>query len=563
MNANNSTVRVIAFYLPQFHPTPYNDRWWGKGFTEWSFVTKAKPLFPGHEQPLLPADLGFYDLRLPEITNEQARLAKQYGIDGFCYYYYWFNGTKLLDKPLANMLASEEPVFPFCICWANENWTRRWDGSDDQLLIGQTHTEETDTSFIREVLPIFDDNRYIRVDGKPLLIVYRADLLVNPVKTTENWRHIAVAHGLPGLYLCAVETFGLTEPRQFGFDAAIEFPPHGVSAKEITNDLQHTPATFSGKVYDYADAVRHAINRPEPGYPLHRGVMPRWDNTARRGRNAHIYFGSSPDLYQTWLRSAISYALQHNNSNARLVFVNAWNEWAEGAHLEPDQLYGHEYLKATRSAIRGLGKWSDTLTLLQGEICDDRETRLHYLSDLKMNLIAQQQSLSYFLSLAKQQTWQRTVASYAFCCSDEVPSFVKGRRCGDGGLITLDQVNDSQYANGNPTYPMLVDKRYAVFVRGWAFHEGFPTVEDSPLIFLLQSVETSNRHIAYAFSSREQRPDVAKVHRTFDENVTLWSGFRARLDLNAIAPGRYLFGVVFTDFKTAKKAVSSRNIQIV
>ena len=222
------TARLIAFHLPQFYPTPYNDEWWGKGFTEWTNVTKARPRFRGHYQPHLPADLGFYDLRLPEARDAQAALAAEYGIYGFCYYHYWFNGKMLLERPVNEILKLGSPDFPFCLCWANENWTRVWDGRDKKVLMQQAYSPQDDLMHVRWLSEVFSDSRYIRVGGKPMFLVYRSAALPEPKRTTERWREEAVRLGIGDLHLCLVENnFGdpIVDPTAQGFDAAVEFQP--------------------------------------------------------------------------------------------------------------------------------------------------------------------------------------------------------------------------------------------------------------------------------------------------------------------------------------------------
>ncbi len=226
--SNNGRTRAIAFYLPQFHPIPENDQWWGKGFTEWTNVIKARPLFKNHYQPHLPADLGFYDLRLPETRKAQADLARQHGIHGFCYYHYWFNGKRLLERPLDEVLTSGQPDFPFCICWANENWTRRWNGEDQDILIKQTYSSEDDLNHIRTLIPYFRDHRYIKVNGRPLILIYRVSSLPHPAQTAAIWRREAIRAGFPDLYLCTVVSLGTLDfdPASIGFDSAVDFPPN-------------------------------------------------------------------------------------------------------------------------------------------------------------------------------------------------------------------------------------------------------------------------------------------------------------------------------------------------
>ena len=345
-------VRLLAFYLPQYHPIPENDEWWGKGFTEWSNVTQAKPNFDGHYQPHLPADLGFYDLRVPEVREEQAKLAKEYGVYGFCYYYYWFGGKKLLHRPLEDMLESGAPDFPFCVCWANENWNRKWDGQDSVALISQHYCAEDDLCFIDSLIPAFRDRRYVRIGGRPLLLVYRVSLLPDPAYTARLWRERCREAGVGELYLACVQSFDnlATDPREFGFDAAVEFPAHGMAVVADAPDGGVNP-DFKGVIFDYVATSEKFIRRDTPPYPLFRGVMPSWDNTARRQNDGHIFIRSDPERYKRWLRHMVDKTRQFHVGEERIVFVNAWNEWAEGAYLEPDRKYGRQYLEATRAAL--------------------------------------------------------------------------------------------------------------------------------------------------------------------------------------------------------------------
>ena len=353
-------VQLITFYLPQFHPIPENDTWWGKGFTEWTNVTKAQSLFPGHYQPHLPADLGFYDLRVPEVRQAQADLAQKYGIYGFCYYHYWFHGKPLLERPFHEVLMSGQPDFPFCLCWANENWTRRWDGQEQEILIQQTYSQKDDKQHFDWLLQAFHDKRYIHIDGKPLFIIYRADQLPDPLTTTSLWRKNAQRSGLNGLFLCKVDSFyDRSEPTSIGFDAAIEFQPDmknlGVSLKkgrywDTLRALNLSPKAYGEQyVLDYKNIVARMLQKPKPPYPYFPSVFPAWDNSPRRQRKAYILTGSTPELYELWLQKTIE--KYKNPDSATYVFINAWNEWAEGAHLEPCQKWGRAYLEATKRAI--------------------------------------------------------------------------------------------------------------------------------------------------------------------------------------------------------------------
>ena len=352
-------VRLIAFYLPQFHPIPENDEWWGKGFTEWTNVVKGHANFYGHYQPHWPADLGFYDLRIPEVREAQAKLAAQYGIEGFCYYYYWFGkGKKLLNRPLDEVIRIGSPQFPFCICWANENWTRRWDGMDSEVLMAQAYHNNWEMDFIEELLPTIQDSRYIRINGKPLLLVYNVGQIPDPQVATTIWRRRCRDAGVGEIYLATVQSHhsgaGDCHPEMLGFDAAVEFPPHGLSvAGESPGKILNRE--FKGAFWDYVKTAQNFGDRPEPQYKLFKGVMPSWDNTARQQNRASIFIDGNPDRYGEWLKTAIDHTRRFKFGDEKIVFINAWNEWAEGAHLEPDQEFGHTYLEKTLEALEMAG----------------------------------------------------------------------------------------------------------------------------------------------------------------------------------------------------------------
>lgn len=353
-----SLVKLIAFYLPQYHPIPENDEQWGRGFTEWSNVTRALPQYLGHYQPHLPIDLGFYDLRLQDNQRRQVELAKAYGIDGFAFYYYWFAGKRLLEKPLDAFLADPEIDLPFCLIWANENWTRRWDGHEDDVFLAQVHSPETDVQFIKDIEKYLRHPNYIRVEGKPLLIVYKVQLLPDVEKTVRRWRDYAREAGIGDLYLVASQTMGFEDPRPCGFDAAMQFPPHNEHMKppyrlDYWVDIGPTVVNkqFDGGLYSYPAIVEDKLKgAPETEYELFETAIPMWDNTARRPSNGWIYSYSTPELYRLWLTALANRAVQRQEPSKRLVFLNAWNEWAEGAHLEPDRRFGYAYLNATRQA---------------------------------------------------------------------------------------------------------------------------------------------------------------------------------------------------------------------
>lgn len=352
----DAKVRLIAYYLPQFHPIPENDLWWGKGFTEWTNVTKAVPRFVGHYQPRLPGELGFYDLRSPDVIRRQAALARKYGIYGFCVHYYWFGGRRLLETPLNLLLENKDIDINFCLCWANENWTRRWDGQEHEILIAQSHSPEDDIMFARSLEPMFQDPRYIRIEGRPLLVVYRPALLPDPLATARRWRQHFARAGLGNPYLTMAQTWGDEDPRPYGFDAAVEFPPHKLwDAQRLNSDVEMLDPGFEGSVHAYDDLMKRAMAAPAPGgYKLFPGVCPGWDNEARRPGKGTAFAFSTPERYGAWLAHACRRVLNEFKPEERLVFINAWNEWAEGAYLEPDRHFGFAYLDETASVLNRL-----------------------------------------------------------------------------------------------------------------------------------------------------------------------------------------------------------------
>lgn len=351
-----SSPKLVAFYLPQYHPIPENDAWWGKGFTEWSNVSKAVPQFVGHYQPRLPGELGFYDLRVLDVQKRQIELARKYGIYGFCFHYYWFAGKRLLERPLDQFLQHSELDLPFCLCWANENWTRRWDGADHEVLIAQEHSPQSDAQFIEDVIPVLRDGRYIHVGERPLLVVYRPDILPDVLQTVRIWRQHCLDAGIGDPYLVAAQTFGLTDPRPLGFDAAVQFPPHNTRPRPIRGEVQLLNPGYRGNVHDYeelVDRITHARDDPPP-YDLFWTVFPGWDNEARTPGAGRTFVNTSPETYKEWLIYAAERTLGKPEPEKQIVFINAWNEWAEGAYLEPDRRYGYAYLQATADALRAV-----------------------------------------------------------------------------------------------------------------------------------------------------------------------------------------------------------------
>ncbi len=349
-----TAVRAIAFYLPQFHAIPQNNAWWGEGFTEWTNVRQARPLFEGHEQPLEPSELGYYDLSDVTVMARQAQLAKDHGIHGFCFHYYWFDGQRLLEKPVDQLLQATQIDLPFCLCWANENWTRRWDGGEHEVLMQQSYSPALNERFARDLLPYFSDSRYIRIADKPVLLVYRTDIIPDLSDTVAAWRAAWREAGLGEVYLIAVESFKSIDPRQCGFDAASEFPPHQVHWGNIPpNEPVNLVKDCNARVGDYKKLSELWLKRPRPDYKLMRALVPSWDNTSRRRKGgASLFLNATPAVYEDWLAKSVAHTLREFEGEERLVFVNAWNEWAEGCTLEPTVAHGRAYLEATRRVMR-------------------------------------------------------------------------------------------------------------------------------------------------------------------------------------------------------------------
>ena len=355
-----TAARAIALYLPQFHPIPENDEWWGKGFTEWTNTAKAKPLFRGHYQPHIPADLGFYDLRVPETREAQAAMARLYGIEGFCYYHYWFGGRQILERPFNEVLRAGSPNFPFCLCWANETWSGIWHGSPHQILIEQTYPGRADhEAHFQALLPAFADRRHMRVDGKPIFLIYDPHNLPDPVDTLNLWRTMAVDAGLGGLHIIGQSSSAAWNWIADGFDSRVDHPVLGrpwISRRRpikwARNNIGCWWETWRGLPHVHRGQEFSARQVPpltasDTFYPC---LIHAWDNTPRSGRRGVVVEGASPELYRQLLDSTIR-VLKQRPPDKRLLFLKSWNEWAEGNHLEPDLKFGTGFLEAIREAL--------------------------------------------------------------------------------------------------------------------------------------------------------------------------------------------------------------------
>ncbi len=402
-------AKLIAFYLPQFHRIAENAEWWGPGFTEWTNVAKGKPNFDGHYQPHIPRDFGFYDLANVEVMREQAEYARLYGIGAFCFHYYWFSGRRILEKPIHNFLKSDIQI-DFCFCWANENWTRTWSGDTKSVLLEQKYADGDEECFIQSLVDAFNDPRYIRVNNKPMLVVYRAKQMPNPIASIEKWRAEVLRLGFPGLHVVAVDFYDISDPGEVGADALVEFPPHKFNFPQ--NHPDNIPALsnprFTGGLVDYRKVVLQSALRPKPNFTFYRGIIPSWDNTARRQDNPTILINATPSIFGAWLKFIRSYTrLNFQSSEENFIFINAWNEWGEGCHLEPDIRWGLGYLEETYRSSFFDGKEDQSSETVGEAIEAAREALLK-----KMAEIAANDEVNQSISHIDYQKYEEVLRSY-------------------------------------------------------------------------------------------------------------------------------------------------------
>jgi lipopolysaccharide biosynthesis protein len=400
---NEQAIKILSFYLPQFHPIPENDEWHGKGFTEWTKVKTSTPLFNEHYQQHVPhSDIGYYLLDSPAVLKKQAELMKVAGVHGQIFYHYWFSGKLILEEPARMLLANKDVDMPYCFCWANENWTKRWDGNDSEVLLSQNYSQEDAEAFIRYLVPFLKDSRYITIDGRPVLYIYRPSSIPNPDQYISTWNKVCAEHGIPPLYITAIMTRGATDPRDYGMDGALERVLHdwtAGNAPEIRDTL-HKYWPVNGSVLKYDDVASYYMDQTSSkDFEYFRSLVPAWDNTARYGSEAHIVHDSTPEKFQNWLESAISYTKENLPTDRQIVVINAWNEWAEGAHLEPDENFGYAYLNSVGRALSNI-PYSDDIgsnSNLKAITCIEIELPDYLIRDLDSDALTK---LKFFKQLA-------------------------------------------------------------------------------------------------------------------------------------------------------------------
>jgi hypothetical protein len=364
---NQKKARVIAFYLPQYHPIPENDEWWGKGFTEWTNVGKAKPLFRGHYQPRVPADLGYYDLRMPEIREAQAQMAREAGVEGFMYWHYWFgNGKRLLERPFNEVIETGKPDFPFCLGWANHSWsTHSWNSKaqwkKDGMIVEQLYPGKEDyVNHFNTVLPAFKDSRYIKVDDKPIFMVYAPLDFPDIKEFMKLWNDMAKENGLNGVHFVGL-TSGHISNHQKGLDLGLDaIAPSNLWYAEskvkgwFRKLLEHKVRNFFPGIwidkYKYRDIIKHLITDYDYNANAYPSAIPQWDRSARSGRRAVIYNGANPELFGTHLNKVLD-AVKDKPEDKKIIFLRSWNEWAEGNYVEPDLEFGHGYLNVLKEKV--------------------------------------------------------------------------------------------------------------------------------------------------------------------------------------------------------------------
>ena len=519
---HDSSLKTIAFYLPQFHEIEENNEWWGNGFTEWRNVTKGLPRYKNHYQPRLPKDLGFYDITTGTTFARQIELARKNGIYGFCFHVYWFSGKRLLEKPLEILLENKSLDIPFCICWANENWTRRWDGFDKDVLIEQDFLEIDTQAFIKDMEKYITDSRYIRINNRPLIVIYRPQLIPNFKKVVMEWREYLISKGHGNPLIACVLGFNLKTPTDYACDFAVEFPPHNLATNlnTINHDVDIYDSNFSGNIHSYNGIVDRA-KQLKVDFPLARGIFPNWDNESRLGSSAGTSFANStPIAYQDWLEYSLKYSKDNPIEGDSIMFINAWNEWAEGAYLEPDLHYGFAYLNATKNAVRNIYEGrepKDTYKI----IVVSHDAHPHGAQLLTLNIVKtlkKKMGLDVITLLLEggelEENFSEITKTYNFenCDISTQNTLIKDLKNQGYDTIILNSVASSKIID------MLTDFDFTIVS---LIHELSNMLEQHSSIELCKKLEESSKQIVFASSTVEEhflrftnskKSDIHRVH---------------------------------------------------
>ena len=509
------STKAIAFYLPQYHPIAENNQWWGEGFTEWKKVVSAKCAFQGHYQPQIPGALGFYDASEYKTLMAQAQLAEKYNLYGFCFYYYWFNGRRVLSKPLDNYITNKIN-FPFMICWANENWTRRWDGQENEILLKQENSLENDLSLIDDVIPILQCSNYIiNPDGGKWLLVYKPSLIENSELLFNAWRKRASEFGMK-LHISCIDNFSTENYYSYGVDSSIQFPPISNNLNRINDYFDLKNGYENVNIFDYDEISEKFTDEYliSSGINIYPGVIPGWDNSPRRGPLANIVHGNTPRKFNQWIRNVCKFQNEKKIDSERFLFINAWNEWAEGAHLEPDEKNEEQYLQALSDG------------LLEADLCE-QTFQPTMQTEVLIKKLQESGALNYsssFLSISKFSNSEPSSISLA------KKHIANGR---NNFLFIIDSIN------GRPLQKevMRIDKRYGLYITGW-------WATTTPYDHKHQTfIHLSNNDASYwGHSSKNQdRPDVKEKYPNLHSN-----GFIMNFTIEEVPAGKYSLTFIVT-----------------
>ncbi len=544
-------ARLVAFYSPQFYPRAPEDALPADAPGDWSAVVMAKPLFDGHRQPQIPEHGNFYDLRLGQARCEQAALAAKYGIYGFCYYYFHAGARVLVNQPLEGMLKSGQPDFPFCLCLSDALCARSPTDGKPAPSPGPEYDPESAEEIIKQLLPFLLDDRYIRPDGRPILLVDNPASLADPAATAEQWRQVCHKYGIEKLHLCALTSDAGLNPHEIGFDSITLFPVS--KSLQAANSIAGLPDSYEGRVYAYEDIVKNELGRRQPAYKMFPCVLTGWDDSPLNPGSARICHAASAGLYEVWLRAAIDRAGAHLPANERFVFIAAWNDWVHGAHLEPDTDQGHKYLDATKRAVSRKTDWRKLLAygLSVKNIGDaEKDALLNELGARLNQLQLQVESYDKLYGISPlRKDLSRVKAGR--------PVLAAGMTLSPGGQVCFDDVSGVK----NPALVCL-DASQVLYCKGWAFTQGESLKVNTPTWLLLLSEDDGS--IAYngLICQRQEREDVAMLYADMDADTIRFSGFQQLFDISCVKNGVWRLGLLTVHGAEARIAQSNVRIEV-